>query len=547
VDKQTADVEAAIAKGYDGILISPMTAEGMAPAVQQAVDAGIPVVTIDRTVVGVDTLAHVGADNVLGGEQQGKALLELFPDGAVIFELTGTPGSSPAIDRSTGLHNIIDSHPEIEVACQQTAEFNRDDGLTVTENCLGATPNPAAIIGANDEMAFGASEAAQGLGIADEVVIIGYDALPEALIKVRDGELWGTVDQFPGEQSRVGLRTLVDFIREGEAPAEHDIFIEPKMITQENLGEAERADEIGAAPAAEGALAAGEEALTIAFSSPGLQFPFFVFMEQQIRDEAAKIGGIEIVTLDAQNRVDKQTADVEAAIAKGYDGILISPMTAEAMAPAVQQAVDAGIPVVTIDRTVYDVDTLAHVGADNVLGGEQQGKALLELFPDGAVIFELMGTPGSSPAIDRSAGLHNIIDDHPEIEVACQQTAEFNRDDGLTVTENCLGATPNPAAIVGANDEMAFGASEAAKGMGIADEVVIIGYDALPEALIAVRDGDLWGTVDQFPGEQSRVGLRTMADFIWNGNAPAEHDIFIEPKMITLDNLDEAERADEIQ
>jgi ABC-type sugar transport system substrate-binding protein len=305
-----------------------------------------------------------------------------------------------------------------------------------------------------------------------------------------------------------------------------------------------------AAPAEEAApeeAAPAEEMLTIAFSSPGLQFPFFVFMEQQIKDEAAKIGGIEIVTLDAQNRVDKQTADVEAAIAKEYDGILISPMTADAMAPAVQQAVDAGIPVVTIDRTVFDVDTLAHVGADNVLGGEQQGKALLELFPDGAVIFELMGTPGSSPAIDRSAGLHNIIDDHPEIEVACQQTAEFNRDDGLTVTENCLGATPNPAAIIGANDEMAFGASEAAKGLGIADEVVIVGYDALPEALIAVRDGDLWGTVDQFPGEQSRVGLRTLADFIWNGSAPAEHDIFIEPKMITQENLDEAERANEIQ
>jgi ABC-type sugar transport system substrate-binding protein len=304
-----------------------------------------------------------------------------------------------------------------------------------------------------------------------------------------------------------------------------------------------------AAPAEEPAEEAAptEEELTIALSIPGLQFPFFVFMEQQVKDEAAKIGGIEIVTLDAQDRVDKQTADIEAAIAKGYDGILISPMTADAMAPAVQQAVDAGIPVVTIDRTVYDVDTLAHVGADNVLGGEQQGEALLELFPDGAVIFELTGTPGSSPAIDRSTGLHNIIDDRPEFEVACQQTADFNRDQGLTVTENCLGATPNPAAIIGANDEMAFGASEAAKGLGISDEVVIVGYDALPEALIAVRDGDLWGTVDQFPGEQSRVGLRTLTDFIWNDNVPAEHDIFIQPKMITQDNLDEAERANEIQ
>ncbi|MBS1253355.1 MAG: Ribose import binding protein RbsB [Anaerolineales bacterium] len=399
---------------------------------------------------------------------------------------------------------------------------------------------------ANDDMGLGALEAAKAREIADQAVIISYDALPEALLSVRDGGLYGTVDQFPGEQSRTALRALVNFIRNGKEPAEHDIFIAPKLITQDNLAEAERADEIGAAEAEE-AVVAGDKKLTVALSMPDMAFPFFVFMEQQVKDEATKIGNIEIVTLDGENALPKQTADMEAAIVKEYDGVLISPITAEGMAPAVQQVVDAGIPVVTIDRTVYDVDTLAHVGADNVLGGEQQGKALLELFPDGATIFELTGTPGSSPAIDRSKGLHNIIDDHPEIEVACQQTAEFRREKGLTVTEGCLGATPNPAAIVAANDDMGLGALEAAKAREIADQAVIISYDALPEALLSVSDGGLYGTVDQFPGEQSRTALRTLVDFIWNGEKPAEHDIFIAPKLITQDNLSGAERFNEIQ
>jgi ABC-type sugar transport system substrate-binding protein len=216
----------------------------MAPAVQQVVDAGIPVVTIDRTVTGVDTLAHVGADNVLGGEQQGQGLLELFPDGATIFELEGQPGSSPAIDRSAGLHNVIDGRAEIEVACKQTGQFARQQGLTVTESCLGATPNPDAIVAANDDMALGAIEAAKAAGILEDVVVIGYDALPEALTMVQSGDLYGTVEQFPGEQSRVALQTLVDFIRSGAEPSEHDIFIEPKLITQDNLDEAERIEEI---------------------------------------------------------------------------------------------------------------------------------------------------------------------------------------------------------------------------------------------------------------------------------------------------------------
>jgi len=209
--------------------------------------------------------------------------------------------------------------------------------------------------------------------------------------------------------------------------------------------------------------------------------------------------------------------------------------------------VDAGTLKVTIDRTVYNVPTLAHVGADNVLGGEQQGKALLEMFPNGATIFELLGTPGSTPAIDRSKGLHNVIDSHPEIKVACQQTGQFQRDAALTVTENCLGATPNPDAIIAANDEMAFGAVEALKGKGIADKVKVIGYDALPEALKMVQDGELYGTIDQFPGEQSRTALRTLNDFMTKGTKPAQHDIFITPKLITKANINEAERIAEIK
>ncbi len=240
----------------------------------------------------------------------------------------------------------------------------------------------------------------------------------------------------------------------------------------------------GAAPAPEG------DTYTIAFSIPGLNFPFFVHMEQQIRDEAEQIGNIEIVTLDGQDNTTKQVADLEAVIAVGYDGLIVSPRTADALAPVIQQVIDAGIPVMTIDRSVQGVNgLLGHVGADNVIGGEAQGNAILELFPDGAQIIELLGTPGASPAIDRSAGLHNIIDPVESIEVVCQQTGQFARDQGLTVTENCLSSNPDAAAIVAANDDMALGAIEAVQARGL--DIPIIGFDALPEALQAIQDGTL--------------------------------------------------------
>jgi ABC-type sugar transport system substrate-binding protein len=307
-------------------------------------------------------------------------------------------------------------------------------------------------------------------------------------------------------------------------------------------------------PAAAPAPAAGEQpaaaapegkTYTIAFSVPGMNFPFFVHMERQVRDEAAKIGNIEIITLDGQDNTTKQVADLEGVIAQGYDGLIVSPRTSEGVAPVIQQVIDAGIPVVTIDRSAEGVTgLLAHVGANNVIGGEAQGEAILSLFPDGAKIIELLGTPGSSPAIDRSAGLHNIIDPAGNIEVVCQQTGNFNRNEGLTVTENCLTANPDAQAIVAANDDMALGAIEAVKSAGL--DIPILGFDALPEALLAVRDGGLYGSVEQFPGGQSRTALQTIVNFIVSGATPESGVVLLSPKLITTENFDEAERISEI-
>ena len=268
----------------------------------------------------------------------------------------------------------------------------------------------------------------------------------------------------------------------------------------------------GAAPAE-----SAEEPLKIAFSIPAMSFPFFVHMERQLREEAESLG-VELVTLDGQDNTEKQVADLESVIAQGLDGLIVSPRTTEGLVEVIQAVVDAGIPVVTVDRQAPGVEgLLAHVGAENVLGGEAQGEALLALFPDGGTIFELQGTPGASPAIDRGQGLHNIIDAAGNFEIPCQQTGNFNRADGLKVTESCLSAN-TPDAIVAANDDMALGAVEAVSAAGL--DIPIIGYDALPEAIKAVQEGGLYGSVEQFPGEQVRTSLKTILDFVNDGVEP---------------------------
>ena len=296
------------------------------------------------------------------------------------------------------------------------------------------------------------------------------------------------------------------------------------------------------------AFAQADKPLTILESVPGLNFPFFVHMMNQMKAEAEALGNITVIESDGQDQTPKQTADVETALTQGVDGIVISPREVDAMAPALQQAVDAGVPVVTIDRRVDAVPgILAHVGADNVKGGEAQGELIMKLFPDGANIINLQGTPGASPAIDRNKGLHNVLDAHADkYKFVAEQTANFRRADGLSVTESLLaGMDGPPDVIVAGNDDMALGAIEALKGREYND-VVVIGFDALPEALVAVRDGSLTATVEQFPGGQSRGAVQALVKFLREGTKP-EPLVLLTPVAITKDNINEAERIGEVQ
>jgi ABC-type sugar transport system substrate-binding protein len=293
--------------------------------------------------------------------------------------------------------------------------------------------------------------------------------------------------------------------------------------------------------------AGAQDNLKIAFSVPGLNFPFFVHMMNLAEQHCKDLGGIEFIPLDGQQHgapsSTKQTADLEAATAQGIDGLVISPNDVAALAPAIQAVIDAKIPVVTVDRNVTDVATLAHVGADNVEGGRAQGRYLLEILPDGGDIYELQGQPGATPAIDRHSGLDEILSAQDAVKVVVSQTAEFARDKAVTVFESALAGNPEPKAVVCANDDMAFGVSEVAQAQGLS--IPIIGFDALPEALIAINDGTMAATVEQFPGGQSTQAIDILVAFLKDGTQPEEHDTYLTPILINKDNLDAAERAAE--
>jgi ABC-type sugar transport system substrate-binding protein len=302
----------------------------------------------------------------------------------------------------------------------------------------------------------------------------------------------------------------------------------------------------GAAAALPGSLrmAGAQEKLKIAFSVPGLNFPFFVHMMNLAQAHADELG-IEMIQLDGQENgapsSSKQSADLEAVVAQGVNGIVISPNDASALAPSIQAAIDAGVPVVTVDRNVTEAKTLAHVGADNVRGGELQGEYVLKLLPDGGNIYELQGQPGATPAIDRHTGLDNVLSKQDKVKVIVSQTANFARDEATSVFESALAGNPPPDAVVCANDDMAFGVSEVAQANNLT--MPIIGFDALPEALVAIKDGKMAGTIEQFPGKQATTAIDILVAYLKDKTEPTQHDTYLEPLLITADNLAQAERA----
>jgi len=294
---------------------------------------------------------------------------------------------------------------------------------------------------------------------------------------------------------------------------------------------------------------AGASAQTIMTSVPSLGFPFFVHMMKELKAEGVKLN-VKTVESDGQNSAPKQTADIEAAVIQGVNGIVISPLDVNALAPAIKTAIDNKVPVVTIDRRVAGVQgILAHVGADNVKGGEAQGEWVIKTFPNGATIINLQGQPGASPAIDRNKGVHNVLDKvKDKYRFVAEQTANFARDQGLSVTESLLAgmATP-PDVIVAANDDMALGALEAVKARNLTGKVKVIGFDALPEALASVRDGGMAATIEQFPGGQSRGAMQIMVEYLKTKKAPPSDLVLLTPIVIAKENINAAERLGELK
>jgi len=241
--KQTADLRAADARGARAVIVAPNDSRALAAAVDTLQSDGVAVIAVDRRLEGTQKpVAYVGADNVEGGRLLGRWVVRNFPQGARIVLITNDPGSSSQIDRTEGVHSgLAAGGAAFQIVADQTGNSSRDQALTVTQNILTALgPNPPqVIICLNDDMAMGALEAIRAAGIPKGLIkVLGFDATPEALARIRTGEMSATVEQNPAKQVRAALEQAAAALR-SQTPAQ-SASLRPTLITAGNLQQAER-------------------------------------------------------------------------------------------------------------------------------------------------------------------------------------------------------------------------------------------------------------------------------------------------------------------
>ncbi|SUX54067.1 D-ribose ABC transporter substrate-binding protein [Chromobacterium vaccinii] len=264
--------------------------------------------------------------------------------------------------------------------------------------------------------------------------------------------------------------------------------------------------------------AAINDQLSIGLAIPSLNSPFFVELRDSAIAEAGK-QGLKLIAVDAQDDPARQQASVEDLIQKKVRVILLTPTDSRAVANVVREATSNGIKVVSLDRRVDGAEVSSHIASDNVAGGEMAGKYLLDKLGGKGRIVELEGILGTSTARERGQGFHKVVDNKEQVKLLAKQSADFNRAKGLAVMENIIQSNKDIQGVFAHNDEMALGAVKAIQAAGLKN-VAVVGFDATPDAIAAVKAGELSATVQQQPALIGQYGVQTAKKLLDGQSVP---------------------------
>jgi ABC-type sugar transport system substrate-binding protein len=293
-----------------------------------------------------------------------------------------------------------------------------------------------------------------------------------------------------------------------------------------------------AAPAQPAAGAAKEPKdikILVNMKGPGGGNPFWAAVEKGAT-EAGQTAGVQLSVLSPpqESDVPAQIAQIEDAITKGVDGIAIAPTDPAALAPVLQKALDAGVKVVFIDTKGQNTG-VTFIGTNNESGAKLAAEYMCKTLTSGDKVAILQGiitqSTGKARADGAKAGLTAC-----GLTIVAETPAEWDKAKGQAAMEDILTKNPDLKGVFGSNDNMALGAVEAIKNANMGGKILVVGFDANPDAATAILAGDMNASVAQAPSNMGKFGVENLLKLIRGESIPENIDTGTE--LVTKDNAD---------
>lgn len=293
---------------------------------------------------------------------------------------------------------------------------------------------------------------------------------------------------------------------------------------------------VAAAPLMAGA-AQAEGLITIIVNDPAN--PYW-FTEGEVAKRTAEELGYTANVAAHRGDTNTESTLVDTAITNKSVALILDPANADGSVGAVQKAVDAGIPVFLVNAEINQEGLAkAQLVSNNAQGAALGAQAWVEAVGDAGNYVELFGAPPDNNAQTRSNGFETVLSQYPDLNKAGQEVANWDRTQGYQKMQSLLQANPDIIGVISGNDEMALGAIAALKESGKLEQVKVGGFDGSPDAVEAVKAGELQYTVLQPVAVFSEAAVRQADSFIKTGTTgvDTEKQLF-DCLLITADNVD---------
>ena len=488
---QISIVENLISRNYGAIVIAPADSEKLIPVCKKAVEKGIVVINIDNPLNRETLKSHgltipfVGSDNRTGGHMMGEYVKRRLDSRGKVVIIEGIRGVENAELRKRGFTEAVTEDSHIEIIASESAFWNTEQAFSLTMRLLEKHPRVDAIFCANDKMALGVLQALDLLN-RKNIMVAGYDNIESVRHAIRIGKMCATMEQHPELMGEYGVMLAWKKLNGHNIPNTMSTPLD--LITREHFNK------------------------KIGFSVSDLENPFFASMIKGAKKEAA-LYGMTLSISDAGNNDSQQLMDIVNFQNQQIDAIIVNPTNAETIIPGIDMARVKNIPVITVDRKISGGKILSHVASDNIQGGRMAAGIIAAHLNNRGRVVEMEGIPGTSAAHDRGLGFNDELKTYPDITIVAREAANFDRTQAGQLMERLHNKGIEFDAVFAHNDAMILGAMDVLTRKNALDSKVMVGFDAIKEAVKAVKDKKITATIAQQPQKMGQLSIRTMALF----------------------------------